>query len=231
MLHRFRLHSRPLQFSCGSKLGHAGYRLKAKLEQKYQKSRVRGAFRRQRVHQWGIYRWMRRTGRAPTYSRNLSGLHAPVSSSARLHATRTIFLTASRKIAGALLDLQSLRVKAGAEDCCPCLEESCHRPPREETERLQRRGEKETQVELGSETRRRLSACCDVQVRPDSPHMRVDQTQLKLPQQQRWRFTLKTEARVPFYQSYHQSIHLLLVLLSHYIRTFDPHLRNHKASL
>lgn len=157
---------------------------------------------------------MRRTGRAPTYSRNLCGLHAPVSSHARLHATRTIFLTARRKIARAL-DLQSLRVKAGAEDCCPCLEESCHRPPREETERLQRRGEKETQVELGSETRRRMSACCDVQVRPDGPHMRVDQTQLKLPQQQRWHFTLKTEAHGPFHQSYYQSIHLLLLLLSH----------------
>lgn len=153
-----------------------------------------------------------------------------VSSRARLHAMRTIFLTASRKIARALLDLQSLRVKAGAEDCCPCLEESCHRPPREETERLQRRGEKETQVELGSETQRRMSACCNVQVRPDSPHMRVDQTQLKLPQQQRWHSTLKTEAPLPFYQSHHQSIHLLL-LLFHYIRTYDPHLRNHKASL
>lgn len=225
MLHPFRLHCRPLQFSCRS-IRTCRLPAKSKAGAEVPKPRVRGAFRRQRVHQWGLYRWMRRTGRAPTYSRNLSGLHAPVSSRARLHATRTIFLTASRKIARALLDLQSLRVKAGAEDWCPCLEESCHRPPREETERLQRRGEKDTQVELGSETRRRMSACCHVQVRPDGPHMRVGQTaQAPATATATLAFTLKTEAQVPFYQSHHQSIHLLSsslslsLLLSLYMRT------------
>lgn len=59
--------------------------------------------------------------------------------------TRTIFPVAARKIAWMVLVLRSLNVKAfdDVRGCCSCLEETCHRPPREETERLQRRGEKE----------------------------------------------------------------------------------------
>lgn len=50
----------------------------------------------------------------------------------------------TRKIAWMILVLQVLHLKTfdGVRGCCSCLEETCHRPPREETERLQTRGER-----------------------------------------------------------------------------------------
>lgn len=71
----------------------------------------------------------------------------PVSSSSMTTLTslpRTIFLATTRKIACMVLVLCYLNVKFDdVKGCCSCLEETCHRPPREETERLQRWGEKE----------------------------------------------------------------------------------------
>lgn len=84
---------------------------------------------RQPVRQQDVYKRTRRTGRAPTHTHNPG---------AKLQASRTIFQKASRKIGRELLDLRLLRGRDGARGFCSCLEETCQRPPREETERLQR---------------------------------------------------------------------------------------------
>lgn len=98
------------------------------------------------------------------------------------------------------------------EGCCLALKRAAIAPPGRK-QRDCRGGEgreghtvcRRSQDELGSETQSRMSACCGVaqitaaQVRLVSLHMRVNQTDLKLPQQQHWRVTLKTGANVPFY--------------------------------
>lgn len=68
----------------------------------------------------------------------------------------TIFPEIPRKIAGikfyCSVGLRVLNVKmfSDTKGRCSCLEETCHRPPREETERLKRRGERERQPTVGN---------------------------------------------------------------------------------
>lgn len=92
-------------------------------------------------------------GRAPTYILNTSGsmhyLWAVVHRYTYTSLPWTIFLGHDQKnslkcgSSSTLFFFLHVKTFDDVKGCCSCLEETCHRPPREETERLQRRGEKE----------------------------------------------------------------------------------------
>lgn len=130
-------------------------------------------------------------GRAPTYILNTSGsmhyLWAVVHRYTYTSLPWTIFLGHDQKnslkcgSSSTLFFFLHVKTFDDVKGCCSCLEETCHRPPREETERLQRRGEKERrQSAVGHSLHIKATSfffCCFFFFYPNTTHLCCNQSQ------------------------------------------------------